>query len=74
MLSIEIGKKDISKYDFGKVIQSFNAILESLMSGKFINVRDSNKHDIKYKKYQFVHDFMAHDDNIVPDAITIKFR
>ena len=32
------------------------------------------KHDIKYKKYQFVHDFMTHGDDIVPDVITIKFR
>ena len=48
--------------------------MESLTSGKFINVSDSKKHDIKYKKYQFVHDFMTHGDDVVPDAITIKFR
>ena len=71
---LKLEKKDVSKYDFGKCIQSFNGILEELTSGKFINVSDSKKHDIKYKKSQFVHSFITHGENVVPDAVTIKFR
>ena len=71
---LKLDKKDVSKFDFGKFIQSYNGVLEELTSGKFINVSDSKTHDIKYKKYQFVHSFITHGKNIVPDAVTIKFR
>ena len=71
---LKLNKVDMSNYNFEKFMKTFNVILESLTSGKFINVSHSKSHDIRYKKYQFVHDFMTHDDNIVPDVITIKFR
>ena len=43
-------KKDYSKFDFSKFIQSFNIVLEELTSGQFKNISESKKHDIKYKK------------------------
>ena len=50
----------MTNYNFKKFMETFNSILESLTSGKFINVIHSKSHDIRYKKYQFVHDFITH--------------
>ena len=71
---LKLYKIDMSNYNFKTFMETFNAILESLTSGKIINVSKSKSHDIRYKKYQFVHEFITHGDKIVPDAITIKFR
>ena len=62
---LKLYKIDMSNYNFKTFMETFNAILESLTSGKIINVSKSKSHDIRYKKYH---------DKIVPDAITIKFR
>ena len=70
---IKIEKKDFSKFEFGKFIQSFNYILEELTSGKFVNVSDKKMNDIRYKKYQFRHKFISTENNSVHESIVIKF-
>ena len=74
LYQLKLSKKDISGYDFNKFIRLFNVVLEELTSGKFINVSDSKKHDIKYKQYQFIHEFMNYGDNVVHEAVQIKFK
>ena len=70
----KIEKKDFSKFDFSKFIQSFNFILEDLTSGRFINVSKSKKHDIDYKKFQFIHQFITSEHNDIHDSLIIKFK
>ena len=48
--------------------------MDDLTGGKFINVGESKKHDIKYRKYKFVHSFITTGEHVVPDAVTINFR
>ena len=74
LYQMKLEKKDIKNYDFGKFIKSFNAVLDDLTSGKFINVSDNKKHDIRYRKYKFVHGFITNGEHVVHDAVTIKFR
>ena len=70
----KLEKKDFSKFDFSKFIQSFNFILEDLTSGRFINVSKSKSHDINYKKFQFIHQFITNKHNDIHESLTIRFK